>query len=69
MPLYTQETAIGVLKKDARFGHVIETGGGGFWIVTLPWRGRRLLGRHVRATGIRTGFNELDVECIEGVEG
>lgn len=69
MPLWTEHTETGVLMQS-ELGYILTLPGGGFWIVEgLPRRHRKLLGQRVTVTGIRVGFNALDVRlvCLAGL--
>lgn len=46
---------------------VLRVDGGGQWRLDLPSRYRKLIGRRVRVTGTRSGFDLLDVERAEAV--
>lgn len=66
MPLGTRHEVEGLLLE--RQGElVLDVRDGGTWRLDAGWRARRLLGRRVRVTGPRDGFDLLAVKTIEAV--
>lgn len=63
MPRGTMHTVEGLLLGGAIYP-VLRVDGGGQWRLDLPRAMRRYIGRRVRVTGVRSGFDMLDV--IEG---
>ena len=64
MPRGTPHHEVGLLL-ELGGGLVLEHDDGGIWRLDAPWRVRRLLGRRVRITGERDGFDLLAVLSIE----
>lgn len=54
----------GLLMQDRRGQPVLRVGDGGTWRLELSERIEPLLGRRVTLTGLRIGFDLLDVETI-----
>lgn len=48
-------------------GLVLDVRDGGTWRLDVGWRARRLLGRRMRVTGTRDGFDLLAVKAIEAI--
>ncbi len=46
---------------------VLDVRGGGTWRLDTGWRARRLLGRRVRVSGTRDGFDLLAVGTIKAL--
>jgi hypothetical protein len=68
MPCGTRHTETGVLMRHPGFGYVLETGGGGFWILeSMPWRSKRWLGKRITVEGVRVDFNALAVKRVAQV--
>lgn len=57
----------GVLLRPADGLYALETDGGGVWRldIGLRWGAHRLVGRRVRVSGTRAGFDLLDVERLQ----
>lgn len=69
MPLGTYHRETGYLHWDREFGCArLDRAGGGFWLLELPRRGRRLLGHHVEVAGHRCGFNLLAVNSLRPLD-
>ena len=66
MPMGTRHEVVGLLLED-RGQLALDVEGGGTWRLDAGWKARRLLGRRVRVTGIRDGFDLLAVETIERI--
>lgn len=66
----TRHIVTGTLRWDARnHMYLLNTEGGGFWFVDMPWRSRHLIGRTVMVEGERSGFNILDVQGVLAIDG
>lgn len=63
MPRGTEHVEEGMLLMD-RGQLVLERAYGGTWRLDAGWRARKLLGRRVRITGIRDGFDLLAVMSV-----
>lgn len=66
MPMGTRHEVEGLLLEE-HGGLVLDVRDGGTWRLEAGWRARRLLGRRVRVTGIRDGFDLLAVQTIEAI--
>ncbi len=66
MPIGTRLEVEGLLL-EGHEGLVLDVRDGGTWRLEAGWRARRLLGRRVRVTGIRDGFDLLAVQTIEAI--
>lgn len=60
MPRGTTHIIEGLLLEGTIYP-VIRVDGGGEWRLDLPRAMRRYIGRRVRVTGVRSGFDMLDV--------
>lgn len=65
MPRGTAHELVGLLLRDGR-SLVLRVDDGGEWRLDAPGRAWRLLGRRVRVTGTRDGFDLLAVRSIDG---
>ena len=66
MPIGTRHEIEGLLLE--RQGElVLDVRGGGTWRLDTGWRARRLLGRRVRVSGTRDGFDPLAVGTIKAL--
>ncbi|MBB4050372.1 DUF5818 domain-containing protein [Sphingomonas zeae] len=66
MPMGTRIEVEGLLLEE-NGGLVLDVRDGGTWRLEAGWRTRRLLGRRVRVTGTRDGFDLLAVQTIEPI--
>ena len=66
MPMGTPHEIEGLLMVR-QGGLVLDVRDGGTWRLDAGWRARRLLGRRVRVTGTRDGFDLLAVKTIEAI--
>lgn len=67
MPMGTPHEIEGLLM-ERQGGLVLDVRDGGTWRLDAGWRARRLLGRRVRVTGTRDGFDLLAVKTIEAIQ-
>lgn len=63
MPQRTRHNETGILLTE-RGRLVLARDDGGIWLLDAGWRTRRHLGRRVRITGIRDGFDLLAVTSV-----
>lgn len=66
MPTGTRIEVVGLLLKG-NGGLFLDARDGGTWRLEAGWRTRRLLGRRVRVTGTRDGYDLLAVQTIEQI--
>ncbi len=67
MPMGTPHEIEGLLMEQ-QGGLVLDVRDGGTWRLDAGWRARRLLGRRVRVTGTRDGFDLLAVTTIKAIQ-
>lgn len=68
MPMGTRHDVVGILLQSHE-DFVLEVIGGGTWRLDCGWRNRckmhKMVGQRARITGVRVGFDILDVETID----
>lgn len=64
MPLGSRHDESGLLLAEGRF-LILQRDDRGRWRLDAPLRAERYLGHRVRVTGVRSGFDLLDVEKVE----
>lgn len=63
----SRHTVTGILLDEGDYMLVLRVEGGGRWRIDPERRTQALVGRRVRAEGVRAGFDILDVRRIEAV--
>ena len=66
MPLWTPVEVVGLLLRDTQ-GLILRPDGGGEWRLDAPAKHFALANQRVRVTGVRSGFNQIDVQTMEKV--
>ena len=68
MPRGTAHDLVGLLLRNGR-SLILRTDDGGEWRLDAPSGAGKLVGRRVRVTGTRDGFDLLAVRSFEAVDG